>query len=132
MTDIEKLAELLDEAEEWADHRCDTLECEKCPADKMKGNCVGGLMAQRLIEKGVTVQEWIPVTERLPEFVPNNSRKYLTLWAGAIDSKPYCELLWFSGKGWYRYDSEWGDVWYKNVTHWMPLPELPKEVSKHE
>ena len=53
----EKLVELLDEAEEWADHKCDILDCETCPADKMKGNCVQQLMVDRLIALGVTVQE---------------------------------------------------------------------------
>ena len=62
----EKLVELLDEAEEWADHKCDVLDCETCPADKMKGNCVQQLMVDRLIANGVTVQEeaklyWKPV-----------------------------------------------------------------------
>ena len=68
MTDVkEKLVELLDEAEEWADHKCDELDCEKCPADKMKGNCVQQLMVDRLIAHGVTVQEWISVKDRLPD-----------------------------------------------------------------
>jgi len=84
--------------------------------------------ARELIDHGKP-SNWIPVTERLPEFIPDNARKYLTLCTGAIDGKPYCELLWFGRRGWYRYDSEWGDVWYKNVTHWMPLPEPPTEVS---
>lgn len=53
----EKLVELLDEAEEWADHKCDELDCETCCAGKMKGNCVQKLMVDRLISHGVTVQE---------------------------------------------------------------------------
>ena len=62
----EKLAELLDEAEEWADHKCDELDCETCYAGKMKGNCVQKLMVDRLIAHGVTVQEWISTNERIP------------------------------------------------------------------
>lgn len=53
----EKLVELLDEAEEWADHKCDELDCETCCAGKMKGNCVQKLMVDRLISHGVTVQK---------------------------------------------------------------------------
>ena len=63
---MEKLVELLDEAEEWADHKCDELDCETCYAGKMKGNCVQLLMVDRLIAHGVTVQAeaklyWKPV-----------------------------------------------------------------------
>jgi hypothetical protein len=29
--------------------------------------------------------------------------------------------------GWYSYDSEYGYYEIDNVTHWMPLPELPKK-----
>lgn len=28
---------------------------------------------------------------------------------------------------WYQYDSEYGDFERDDVTHWMPLPELPDE-----
>jgi hypothetical protein len=37
----------------------------------------------------------------------------------------------FEGKnrpGWYKYSSEWGYYEETGVTHWMPLPELPREV----
>lgn len=29
--------------------------------------------------------------------------------------------------GWYYYDSEYGYLENDNVSHWMPLPELPSE-----
>ena len=86
----EKLVELLDEAEEWADHKCDVLDCETCPADKMKGNCVQQLMVDRLIANGVTVQEWISVKDRLPTredanetgsiLAINKDEKYVGRW----------------------------------------------------
>lgn len=33
-------------------------------------------------------------------------------------------------KGWYLYDGEWGFIEMDNITHWMPLPELPE--VKHQ
>lgn len=39
------------------------LECETCKGDC--GYCT--ILADHLIANGVTVQEWIPVSERLPE-----------------------------------------------------------------
>ena len=84
-------------------------------------------VADYLLDNGVTVQKWIPVTERLPEFQKGNVQKYLTIQEGFISNKPIYNVLWFGKKGWYRYDSEYGDVWVKDVTHWMPLPQAPKE-----
>lgn len=32
--------------------------------------------------------------------------------------------------GWYEYDSEWGFYERNDITHYMPLPEPPKEVAE--
>ena len=71
--------------------------------------------ADHLIANGVTVQKWIPVTERLPEL----SGEYL-VYCGEYDGicVLYYEILKTKGK--------WRSNW-KEVTHWMPLPEPPKE-----
>lgn len=76
------------------------------------------------------VGKWIPVTERLPE---NVRKSYLCL----TDTGYHCEvrwtnnvygLLWASGNkwGWSIFDVPQ----YCKVTHWMPLPEPPKEEEK--
>ena len=132
-----KLVELLDEAEEWADCKCDELGCESCPADKMKGDCVQQLMVDRLIAHGVTVQEWISVKDRLPD----ESGKYIVC---CDDSGcPYGEGIWYrSGVVVIAdvYVSIYGGIcweWAENgtvydlegvVTHWIPLhlPQPPK------
>ena len=73
--------------------------------------------ARRLIDhaKPMTIQRWIPVTERLPEDdIP--SARYLCYANG------YVRIL----KYWRMYKSfEYGGKPIK-VTHWMPLPEPPK------
>lgn len=73
--------------------------------------------ADFLIANGVTVQRWIPVTERLPE----ESGEYLA-YCGEYDGicVIYYEIL--------KTKSKWRTNW-KEVTHWMPLPEPPKEVE---
>lgn len=53
----EKLVELLNEAEEWANHKCDEFDCETCPAGKMESDCFQRLVVGRLIDNGVTVQK---------------------------------------------------------------------------
>ena len=79
----EKLVELLDEAEEWANNKCDELDCETCQARKMKGNCFQQLMVGRLIDNGVTVQEQdgceycngLPFSQMEDFTMPNASKK---------------------------------------------------------
>lgn len=82
-----------------------------------------GSLANILIEHGVTIQKWIPVTERLPEnmddrvlvLLPTISYNY-PIGNQRIDTDRY--------RGEYRKWVRYGD----KVTHWMPLPEPPKEV----
>ena len=79
------------------------------------------LIADYLIANGVTVQEWIPVAERLPE----------------IGQKCLIANREIVVRGWLRPDGVWktgvssDELWSKfslyQPTHWMPLPEPPKE-----
>ena len=60
---------------------------------------------------------WIPVTERLPE-----GRIQVLVCSGFF--APFTEVAFFDGM-WY---SAWdGETEIEAVTHWMPLPEPPKE-----
>lgn len=60
------------------------------------------------------VQKWIPVTERLPE------EEGLYLVAVVNDhERRYSKTAWYHGHGnWFL---------HQKVTHWMLLPEPPKE-----
>ena len=132
----EKLVDLLNEAEEYEVNTCMFhSECEDCPGRKYGDNCRDCLKADYLIANGVTVQKWIPVSERLPE----EDGRYLVFERGYLI--PSIRVLSFARDGrkvdkydfhrgwknvWYRYDSEWGHLTTDDVTHWMPLPEAPK------
>ena len=72
-----------------------------------------------LISNGVTVQEWIPVTERLPE--ENNQ------WVLCLCVSGEMEVLRFDYTMW-NWDAQYpGRCYMENyVTHWMPLPQPPK------
>lgn len=85
-------------------------------------------IAQRDIEfvdfmPDVPVQRWIPVTERLPEpfalvlVEMPGEKPFKTVREGFISR----DGVWHSA----LYDREPGEV-----THWMPLPEPPKENEK--
>lgn len=71
-------------------------------------------MADGLIANGVTIQRWIPVEERLPE----------PLEAVLVyDSIDKCGSLAYMAN-----HQEWSGIMTKSdVTHWMPLPQTPKE-----
>jgi hypothetical protein len=57
-------------------------------------------------------QQWIPVEERLPE------------------TRDAVLALLVSGMQWVKqYDEQHGWNTGAQVTHWMPLPKLPKEVA---
>ena len=73
-------------------------------------------IAEKLISHGVTVQEWISVTERLPE--SGKESVLIALRWGEVDIG-WCE----DG----RWRSEFVNEYEEGeVTHWMPLPNPPK------
>ena len=119
----EKLVELLDEAEEWANNKCDELDCETCPARKMKGNCFQQLMVGRLIGNGVTVQEWISVKDRLPE-----AGGYVVCIAKRNPFSRFMPMVARIEKnGWVNPITE---QYISEVTYWMHLPMPQKEDER--
>lgn len=83
-------------------------------------------IAAHLIENGVTVQKWIPVSERLPQ--PN---RYVLVYrpnmAMQILVDEYVMYYdddenWHEGWEFYGKDSYGNDL----VTHWMQMPRPPK------
>ena len=68
---------------------------------------------------------WIPCSERLPE---KNDQWLLCLCvSGAIEVLKFDYTMW-------NWDARYqGRCYMENyVTHWMPLPQLPKEVQGNE
>ena len=79
-----------------------------------------GLIADHLIANGVTIQKWIPVTERLPK----ESGHYLVCTVHEFYKTANIEKAHFRSGGFYGNGGHWS-----NVTHWMPLPKLLKGVE---
>ena len=79
-------------------------------------------IADHLIMNGVTVQEWIPVEDRLPEYSNDGFADAVLVTDGFVQHMAY-----FVGGEW-RF-AESGEIkepmWYR-ITHWMPLPNPPK------
>lgn len=89
----------------------------------------------------IMAQEWISVKDRMPNdrqkvLVFQNKTEYRITY---IDICRYSKNLSdvdafdFAGilhDGFYSYDPEYGYYEVCGVTHWMPLPEPPKEATK--
>ena len=77
-------------------------------------------LADHLITNGVTVQEWISVEDELPEV-----GGYVVCIA---KRNPFFRFMPMVARieknGWVNPMTE---QYISEVTHWMPLPELPKE-----
>lgn len=67
--------------------------------------------------------KWIPVTERLPE-------EHVFVLVRQDDDRMMIAVR-VDGDWWYRYFAYDVDRWDENeqgtITHWMPLPQPPKE-----
>ena len=82
------------------------------------------VVADYLLDNGVTIQKWIPVTERLPE----EEGWYLVYTTPNREHKSINKAMFCKGYAWGNFEPYWcgaGGHW-ANVTHWMPLPEAPK------
>ena len=83
--------------------------------------------------------QWIPVTERLPEdgqqvltlytlkTIPPCSRHRILFFSINLESVCEFEFEGENHSGFYACDSEYGFYEVHDITHWMPLPEPPKE-----
>ena len=82
--------------------------------DEWYGN---GDIAEKLISNGVTVQEGIPVDDRLPENIANRVLVVCERSNGVFYAH-YEKPFWIN--------LETDKPFISTVTHWLPLPELPK------
>ena len=121
----EKLVELL--------HNCPNLDTIK----GYKGrDCTFEQGADWLITRGVTVQEWIPVDDRLPEVVSTH-KGYRSTIKKSI--RVLCVCVQKSGKtmvkeGYCEWYNDYPEPRWQipgtidKVTHWQYLPQPPKVV----
>lgn len=101
------------------------------------------VVADYLLDNGVTVQKWIPVSERLPEEHDSMFAKWYDtpLWKPGMFRTTSGDVLVCVefGEGSRVVSTartnagEWNisSIFSGKVTHWMPLPEPAKEVVNH-
>ena len=117
MNDRENLIDLLLQGQ----HECGKIFCRDCRYYAMIGKCKENMVADILISNGITVPDtnvgkWIPASDP-----PEDHNEYLVMIKGA--NRP--TALWYSPNSgtWH----ECGALISYPVTHWMPLPQPPKE-----
>ena len=91
---------------------------------------------ESIVAKDTNVPSWIPVSERLPDkdgtYMCFNRGAY-GKWVQAVrftkDARKFDEYAFKNQwkNQWPMYDSEYGYYAVGSITHWMPLPEPPKE-----
>ena len=94
--------------------------------DPMYYNVDAFAIADHLVTNGVTVQEWIPVTERLPE---EGEYALCVLkgfsYGGKIQFCKFVPADKYKDKPYFKH--------FRNgfpfVTHWMPLPLAPEDMK---
>ncbi len=70
---------------------------------------------------------WIPVTERLPE-KPDHYLVHIGCKCDGELVSAWEQVAWFCGKFYWEH-LHGDDVFKETITHWMPLPEPPKEAE---
>lgn len=116
MTEKDNLMYLIEEAEELFPSQVEAI-------------------ADHLIANGVTVQRWIPVTERLPKTIPCGAGTAYSEAVNVLTSGRKVLTAIFDGADFIADDEFW-DADGEEITHWtpvlLPLPEPPKEVDDAE
>lgn len=108
------------------DNACLSIKTAHEAADAIENTSKAYQMMAEAYEAQVTKQEWIPVTEKPPLKVGDDGYNGYLVYANGyyavadyttdkIDDVPY---FYMDGE----YDPD--------VTHWMPLPEPPKEETE--
>ena len=96
----EKLVELIESARYWGSNTSEEI-------------------ADHLMANGVTVQEWISVTDS-----PKGKGCYIVAVHHWLDGKPVTREAYWNGCDWLSCDKK--RELTPRVTHWMPLPQPPK------
>ena len=75
-------------------------------------------LADNLIENGVTIQKWIPVTERLPKEFAS-----VLVCIPSENPLPMVKEAYLANGCW---ATKMAIFPFEDITHWMEMPEPPK------
>lgn len=106
---------------------------EKLSGAECHGRWIFNIIPESLKNRQPTIEDelvrqerWISVNDSLPELIPCNAG---TAYSEAVivltDGRKAMIAVW-DGNEFLCAADYWG-AWGEKITHWMPLPELPKE-----
>lgn len=101
-------------------------KCEECPQDARHCRYEQDFTRMdicEMIDEAPTIGGWISVKDRLPE----NETEVIIIVQHKIGW--YRAFAWHDEYGWHSSAEEFGDGESDFVTHWMPMPEPPREAE---
>ena len=109
--------------------------CEDCERNARDCQYVYGYTLMdicSMLDDAPTIGDWISVKDRLPEkdgdYLARLRHGGMKVMGFTHDLRKVDDYQFKRKKpGWYEYDSEWGFCERNDITHYMPLPEPPKE-----
>lgn len=125
--DIKKALECCSKAEDFLDCMELVLDCpyvvrgEHDCMDRLARDALTYIqqLESQIADNGKKVPRWISVKERLPK----DGQKVIAAFRDGegviVDQARY-------SNGEFDF-ANWAYVWHENITHWMPMPEPPKE-----
>ena len=118
---------------------CDKIQDDDCISHCNFPPCSKCMyIADYLIANGVTVNEWRPASEppkedgaylvSLTSFSGKHTWQDVCKFANNLENVDAFDFKGIKRAGWYSYkDGEYYEI--DDITHWMPLPQPPKEVD---
>lgn len=119
--EIDKLLDILDKWEFFLGQRAGRELWASKPTEVQNEDIADFCRGLGLVREALKQQRWIPVSERLPK-----ENEPVLFWASYYGrwATGYFDRLTSDNAAWF--DSDEGDA-ILSGTHWLPLPEPPKE-----
>lgn len=125
---MDKAADAIEELSKLADaipHVCEC--CVGCELEKKNGGCDHAfVLSSKRAMQYLIEPRWIPVTERLPDV-------WSDVLVAVLKHRPRSYPVRTMAVDFITMTGEWAEMscdWRNEVTHWMPLPEPPREETE--